>query len=199
MGFKTGKTIGELGMTETILDMLDKKVMIISHERAGDGLSDGASITPEAENVTIPVIGSEYGDELPEPIVIPVKNIAKGILSGHSIFLTDVEGEEVQISFLTGESVDLEAKAYSLPICLDDARETAKANPELSVWSVVVDVFNLELDPRKKVYSQAIAVAASSQASAREQAEEVARQELPGTSITHFSADGTEAKPYDPI
>lgn len=113
MGFKTGKTVAQLGMTDRILELLEYKIMTITHPK-GCGVSDGADQSDDGNGykvITIPMLATEYPDPI-DPITIPMENIGKGLIAGHSVFLKDQNGLEAQISFLAG-TMDLEKERPS--------------------------------------------------------------------------------------
>lgn len=193
MGFKTGKTIGELKLVETILEMLQKRIMIIGHPD-GDGLSDGADLVDDNTTLVIPNISSEYpGSDLSHSV--PVENIAAGILAGHSIFLQDTEGKELQISFLQKTTVDLEDLADKVndhPMGLEEALEELDNfdDEDVRLWVCEIGMYRSE-DPHTAFETYNVAVAAESESEAREKAEEFARENIIVSGHVVFSTFGS--------
>jgi len=194
MGLKTGKTIGELHMTDTILDMLQKRISIIGHPD-GDGLSDGADLVNNDTMISLPNIDSEYPGAN-EPILIPVANIATGILSGHSVFVKDDRGEETQISFKPDTTVDLEKLSNELmdsPIGVEEALDEFESG-DLELWICEVGLYDPASDPRTPFETVTVAVAEDTEFEARDKAAEVAKELMLVSGDVLFEATGNAEK-----
>ena len=197
MGFKTGKTIGELGLTETILEMLDKRIMIISHP-SGDGLCDGADVLDNGTMVSLPNLSSEFPGAT-DPIVVPMANIATGILSGYSIFLIDTDGQEAQIGFMQAMTQYLEALHTSAePKGLEQALQDVDDDDNNLLWHCEIRLFDMQSGGGTAYDMQKVVVAAEREDEACEKAEKIVSETSllkPHTLILSYGA--VEVDPAD--
>ena len=193
-------------MVSALQDLINNNVMIIDHP-ANPGICTQKSLLtePNGDQSINLMVQNTHRNGVITPILIPVANIERGQIAGHSVFLNDSFGNRTQISFLDHlQSVDLEKLSIqddgaSFILCMDDALSDLDDDDDLKLWICEVGIYDLEDDPHTPYKTAHIAVAADGEAQAREQAEETAQDQIMVRGQAHFAVMGTpeQADPND--
>lgn len=201
MGFKTGKTVGELNLVNAIQDLIKNNVMVIDHPtNPGVCVQNSLLTEPNGDTSINLMVHNNTRNGVITPILIPAANIERGQIAGHSVFLNDSFGNRTQISFLDHlQSVDLEKIAIQDDgadsiLLMDEALGDLDDDDDLKLWICEVGIYDLEDDPHTPYRTVHIAVAAEGEAQAREQAEETAQDQIMVRGQAHFSVLGSPEK-----